>query len=157
MNVGIKRLIRRYVEMLILDELRKHDLHGYGFIELIKKRYGFEPSPSMIYPVLKELMKKEFVEAEERYSDSKRYIVYHITEKGLKFLREHSDLLEEAKRYEEKVKLAINIGFFRLLRNLRLLFNHIDQLDNDKLSRVQRAINSFLTEIEDLVREDAHG
>ncbi|MCD6196629.1 MAG: PadR family transcriptional regulator [Staphylothermus sp.] len=157
MNVGIKRLIRRYVEMLILDELRKHDLHGYGFIELIKNRYGFEPSPSMIYPVLKELMKKEFVEAEERYSDSKRYIVYHITEKGLKFLREHSDLLEEAKRYEEKVKLAINIGFFRLLRNLRLLFNHIDQLDNDKLSRVQRAINSFLTEIEDLVREDAHG
>ncbi|MCD6301663.1 MAG: PadR family transcriptional regulator [Staphylothermus sp.] len=157
MNFRIKKLVKQYVEILILDELRKHELHGYGFIELIKKRYGFEPSPSMIYPVLKELMKKGFVEAKERYSDSKRYVVYRITEKGLDFLRENSDLLEEAKRHEEKIRLAINIGFFDLLKDLRLLFEQLDRLDNNKLSRVRHAINTFLTEIEDLVREDDRG
>jgi len=157
LNVGIRRLIKRHVEVFVLDELRKRELHGYGFIELIKERYGFEPSSSMIYPVLKDLMKRGFVKAEEKYSGSRKYVVYHITERGLEFLREHRDLLKEAKRHEEKIKLAINIGFFRLLRSLRLLFSRIDRLDNNKLSRVRQAINTFLTEIEDLVREDAHG
>jgi len=86
-NAGFKRTVKRYVEILVLDELRKHELHGYGFIDLIRRRYGFEPSPSMIYPILKDLMKKGFVEAKERYSGSKKCIVYRITEKGLEFLR----------------------------------------------------------------------
>ena len=153
MNAGFKRIVKRYVEILVLDELRKHELHGYGFIDLIRRRYGFEPSPSMIYPILKDLMKKGFVEAKERYSGSKKCIVYRITEKGLEFLREHSDLLEEARRYEEKVRLAIDVGFFRLLRSLRLLFNSIDRLNENELFRIRQAINSFLREIDDLVRE----
>lgn len=157
MNARIKRIVKQYVEILVLDELRKHELHGYGFIDLIRRRYGFEPSPSMIYPVLKELVKKGFVEAIERYSGSKKYIVYRITRKGLEFLREHRDLLEEARRHEERIRLAIDIGLFRLLRAMRLLFNSIDRLDEDKLSKVRRAINSFLREIEDLVREDSLG
>jgi len=152
-NARFKRIVKRYVEILVLDELRKHELHGYGFIDLIRRRYGFEPSPSMIYPILKDLMKKGFVEAKERYSGSKKCIVYRITEKGLEFLREHSDLLEEARRYEEKVRLAIDVGFFRLLRSLRLLFNSIDRLNEDELFRIRQAINSFLREIDDLVRE----
>jgi len=152
-NARFKRIVKRYVEILVLDELRKHELHGYGFIDLIRRRYSFEPSPSMIYPILKDLMKKGFVEARERYSGSKKYIVYRITEKGLEFLREHSDLLEEARRYEEKVRLAIDVGFFRLLRSLRLLFNSIDRLDENELFRIRQAINSFLREIDDLVRE----
>ena len=157
MNARIKRIVKQYVEILVLDELRKHELHGYGFIDLIRKRYGFEPSPSMIYPVLKELMKKGFVEAIEKYSGSKKYIVYRITEKGLEFLSEHRDLLEEAKRHEERIRLAIDIGLFRLMRTMRLLFNNIDRLDRDKLSRIRQAINGFLRGIEDLVREDSLG
>ncbi len=156
-SARIKKIIKQYVEILVLDELRKHELHGYGFIDLIRRRYGFEPSPSMIYPVLKELMKKGFVEAIERYSGSKKYIVYRITEKGLEFLSEHRDLLEEAKRHEERIRLAIDIGLFRLMRTMRLLFNNIDRLDRDKLSRIQQAINDFLRGIEDLVREDSLG
>jgi len=78
---------------------------------LIRKRYGFEPSPSMIYPILKDLMRKGFVEAIERYSGSKKYIVYRITGKGLEFLREHRDLLEEARRHEERIRLTIDIWF----------------------------------------------
>lgn len=157
MNARIKRIVKQYVEILVLDELRKHELHGYGFIDLIRRRYGFEPSPSMIYPVLKELAKKGFVEAIEKYIGSKKYIVYRITEKGLEFLSEHRDLLEEAKRHEERIRLAIDIGLFRLMRTMRLLFNNIDRLDRDKLSRIQQAINDFLRGIEDLVREDSLG
>jgi len=156
-SARIKRIVKQYVEILVLDELRKHELHGYGFIDLIRRRYGFEPSPSMIYPVLKELMKKGFVEAIEKYIGSKKYIVYRITEKGLEFLSEHRDLLEEAKRHEERIRLAIDIGLFRLMRTMRLLFNNIDRLDRDKLSRIQQAINDFLRGIEDLVREDSLG
>jgi len=156
-NARIKRIVKQYVEILVLDELRKHELHGYGFIDLIRKRYGFEPSPSMIYPVLKELVKKGFVEAIEKYIGSKKYIVYRITEKGLEFLSEHRDLLEEAKRHEERIRLAIDIGLFRLMRTMRLLFNNIDRLDRDKLSRIRQAINGFLRGIEDLVREDSLG
>jgi len=156
-SARIKKIIKQYVEILVLDELRKHELHGYGFIDLIRRRYGFEPSPSMIYPVLKELVKKGFVEAIEKYIGSKKYIVYRITEKGLEFLSEHRDLLEEAKRHEERIRLAIDIGLFRLMRTMRLLFNNIDRLDRDKLSRIQQAINDFLRGIEDLVREDSLG
>ena len=156
-SARIKRIVKQYVEILVLDELRKHELHGYGFIDLIRRRYGFEPSPSMIYPVLKELVKKGFVEAIEKYIGSKKYIVYRITEKGLEFLSEHRDLLEEAKRHEERIRLAIDIGLFRLMRTMRLLFNNIDRLDRNKLSRIQQAINDFLRGIEDLVREDSLG
>lgn len=150
MNTSLKKMIRRYIEVLFLDELRKHSIHGYGFIEYIRDRYGFKPSSSMIYPILRTLKKKGLVEATEVYTGSRKSIVYRITEAGIKYLEDNIELLQQARRYERKIILARKTGLFNLLRTVKVLFDRIDQLSKEELERIRRTVENFMREIEGL-------
>ncbi|MCD6489082.1 MAG: PadR family transcriptional regulator [Desulfurococcales archaeon] len=150
MDTGLRKMLRKYVEVLFLDELRKHSIHGYGFIELIKNKYGFKPSPSMIYPVLRTLEKMGLVEATEVYTGSRKSIVYKITEAGIKYLEDNTELLQQARKHEKKIILARKAGLFNLLRTAKVLFERIDQLSEEELERIRRAAENFMREVEDL-------
>jgi len=152
----IRRLIKKYIEVLILDELSKKELHGYGFIELIRERYGFAPSPSMIYPVLKDLMRRGLIEASERFSGSKKVIVYRITDEGLKFLRDNEELLKQARKHEERIRRACEAGIFEVLKVIKELFEVIDSLGEQELARIRAAIEEFAKAIHGVLRSASH-
>jgi len=149
--IRIGRVVKRYVEIMFLDALDKQELHGYGLINLIKERYGFKPSPAMIYPVLKNLARKGYVEPIEKQYGCKRYIVYRITEKGRKYLQENKALLEEARLHGERIKRAADLGLFRLIKTTRILYMNIDRIGGEDSMKIRRMIDSFTREIESIV------
>ena len=93
-----ERILRSFIDILILTELEKNTLSGYDITRLINDRFGIFISPGTIYNTLHSLETRNFIEGIWR--DKKR--VYKLTNKGkefLKVIREHKNeilnLLEE--------------------------------------------------------------
>ncbi len=148
-----RKLRKDFLEVIILGFLReKGPMHGYGFIEHARRRYGFSPSPSMIYPVLKSLVRKGYVRVEEGDVGQKRIYVYSITELGERFLRENRVLVEKARAHEKRLMLARRVGLVHLLKTLKALFDSLDTMDEDMLERVGEIIRRLDGELKRLVR-----
>jgi len=93
-----ERILRSFIDILILTELERNSLSGYDITGLVNDRFGIFISPGTIYNTLHSLETRNFIEGIWR--DKKR--VYKLTNKGkefLKVIREHKneilDLLEE--------------------------------------------------------------
>ena len=93
-----ERILRSFIDILILTELERNSLSGYDITGLVNDRFGIFISPGTIYNTLHSLETRNFIEGV--WKDKKR--VYKLTSKGrefLKVIREHKDeildLLEE--------------------------------------------------------------
>ena len=93
-----ERILRSFIDILILTELEKNNLSGYDITGLINDKFGIFISPGTVYNTLHSLETKNFIEG--MWRDKKR--VYKLSSKGkgfLKVLREHKneilDLLKE--------------------------------------------------------------
>ena len=93
-----ERILRSFIDILILTELERNSLSGYDITGLVNDRFGIFISPGTIYNTLHSLETRNFIEGV--WKDKKR--VYKLTNKGkefLKVIREHKDeildLLEE--------------------------------------------------------------
>jgi len=66
----------------ILSELSKKELHGYDLMNNLGKITGKKPSPSQVYPVLKQMKSIGYVTIKEK-SDGKRKMKYYkLTSSG---------------------------------------------------------------------------
>jgi len=93
-----ERILRSFIDILILTELERNSLSGYDITGLVNDRFGIFISPGTIYNTLHSLETRNLIEGV--WKDKKR--VYKLTNKGkefLKVIREHKDeildLLEE--------------------------------------------------------------
>ena len=93
-----ERILRSFIDILILTELEKNTLSGYDITGLINEKFGIFISPGTIYNTLHSLETRNFIKGVWR--DKKR--VYKLTNEGkefLKVIREHKNeilnLLEE--------------------------------------------------------------
>jgi DNA-binding PadR family transcriptional regulator len=93
-----ERILRSFLDILILTELEKNNLSGYDITGLINDRFGIFISPGTVYNTLHSLETKEIIKGIWR--DKKR--VYRLSDKGKKFLkviREHKkDILSLLER-----------------------------------------------------------
>lgn len=83
-----ERILRSFIDILILTELEKNSLSGYDITGLINDKFGIFISPGTIYNTLHSLETKNLIEG--MWRDKKR--VYKLSEKGrefLKVIREH--------------------------------------------------------------------
>jgi len=74
------------LQVLLMIQLDGSPKYGYEMLKTLKNEFDgvWEPKTGTVYPALKSLAKKGFVETEER--DGTEY--YHITEKGRKLFPE---------------------------------------------------------------------
>jgi DNA-binding PadR family transcriptional regulator len=74
------------LQVLLMIQLDGSPKYGYEMLKTLKDEFDgvWEPKTGTVYPALKSLAKKGFVETEER--DGTEY--YHITEKGRKLFPE---------------------------------------------------------------------
>ncbi|MHA1146747.1 MAG: PadR family transcriptional regulator [Promethearchaeota archaeon] len=86
---AVKQMRKGFISALILTVLQENECHGYGIIkEIEEKTKGiWTPTTSSIYPVLKDLKKKELVHLfDKEESEGKIRKIYQITPKGTRFL-----------------------------------------------------------------------
>lgn len=86
-----KRLIRNFIDLLILLEVSKSPpLSGYDIIVAFQKKFNMLVSPGTVYMTLYRLERDGLIRGENR----RRKRVYYLTSKGEEYLRSISALQE---------------------------------------------------------------
>lgn len=76
------KLTKNLLDTIILDILRKEDMHGYQLITEIRKGFGIRFGPSTIYPLLGVLEKKGYVASSWNMNFERPRKVYKLTDDG---------------------------------------------------------------------------
>lgn len=73
-----------FVKLYILHLLKEKSYYGNEIIEEIKKRmnYKWEPSPGMVYPLLRELEENSYIEGWWQEPDKRSVRHYKLTDSG---------------------------------------------------------------------------
>ena len=144
------------LKYIILDLLKGKPRHGYDIIrELEELSYGFyKPSPGVIYPTLQMLEEMGYATSTEQ--EGKR--VYSITEEGLKFLENRSNIADDVRRHMRHKWSLKNIG--RMVRVMTeyhaledLLGRGFRRLDADKAELICGILSRAYNEIESVLQE----
>jgi DNA-binding PadR family transcriptional regulator len=78
-----RRLVKNFLDLLVLAELRKRPLSGYDVLLFIHSRHHFLVSSGTIYSVLYSLERNGLISG--TYTNRKR--VYRLTDKGEKTMK----------------------------------------------------------------------
>jgi DNA-binding PadR family transcriptional regulator len=144
------------LKYVILDLLKDKPRHGYDIIrELEELSYGFyKPSPGVIYPTLQMLEEMGYATSTEQ--EGKK--IYSITEEGLKFLKNQSDIADGVRRQMKHKWSFKNIG--RMVMVMKeyhaledLLGNSFRRLDADKAEQIRQILSQAYQEIESVLGE----
>src|SRR4030043_2280601 len=144
------------LKSVILALLKDKPRHGYDIIrELEEQSYGFyKPSPGVIYPTLQMLEEMGYARSTEQEGKN----VYSITEEGLKFLENQSDIADEVRRHMRHKWGFKNIG--RMVRVMAeyhalegLLGRSFRRLDADKAELICGILSRTCHEIESALQE----
>src|SRR3989344_1464008 len=73
--------LKGFLSFIVLKLISKKNMSGQEISQEIKKRKGVKPSPGTIYPVLKNLNQKGFIEEIDYNGKTKRY---KLTKKSVK-------------------------------------------------------------------------
>jgi len=77
-----KKFLRSQLDLLILNELAKRSLHGYGLIDSFRKEFGTYYGPSTIYPLLNSMETEGLIKSRWDLEGRRPRKVYDITERG---------------------------------------------------------------------------
>ncbi|MFC4321376.1 PadR family transcriptional regulator [Litchfieldia salsa] len=80
-----KEMLKGSIDLLLLSLISQRDLYGYEITRLLKQLSDdhYEMSEGTLYPALKRLEKKEWVEAYWSETPSGRRKYYKITDSGM--------------------------------------------------------------------------
>lgn len=151
------------MESLVLLALYNSDLSGYGIKSYIDKNYGlfFSSSMGSIYPVLKKLEKKNYVEVSSSFSEGgQKKTIYKLSDEGKKLFIDKMispmpksihlaetefivrslglSLLDDKNRLESKKNLKRFLDF-----EIIKIEKAIKDKQNKKIDEVQRLILKF--------------
>ncbi len=80
------KLIRGLLDLVVLQYLRAHPMHGYQVIASLRKNFGVYFGPSTIYPLLSTLEEKSYIKSHWDLQNERPRKVYNITPQGLDLL-----------------------------------------------------------------------
>lgn len=83
-----KEMLKGSVDLLLLSLINQRDLYGYEITKMLKQlsEDSYEMSEGTLYPALKRLERKEWIESYWSESSVGRRKYYRITEPGIKEL-----------------------------------------------------------------------
>lgn len=90
-----RRVIKSFMDILILAELRKNSLSGYDIIGLIHKKFGILVSSGTVYSLLYSLEREGLIKG--TWNQRKR--VYELTKKGEQNIKVIANANEEIQNF----------------------------------------------------------
>jgi PadR family transcriptional regulator PadR len=76
------KLTKGLLDLIILQLLDTHPMHGYELISTIRKSYGVTFGASTIYPLLSAMEKKNYIKCEWNMNGERPRKVYALTNNG---------------------------------------------------------------------------
>ncbi len=138
---------RGIIRLLILYVLREKPLHGYGIMKELKEIMGKMPGPGNIYPQIRYLLHKNYIEIHEEVKEGRRRKVYRITEKGLEYLAENMDMVNEAIEMFSRLKHILDYGFREIMAELWVLIKVWDKISDEDKANIREILNRMKEEI----------
>ncbi|WP_462412953.1 PadR family transcriptional regulator [Neobacillus sp. Marseille-QA0830] len=85
-----KEMLKGSIDLLLLSLISQRDLYGYEIMKILRETSGeqYEMGEGTLYPALKRLEKKEWIESYWTDTDSGRRKYYHLTDNGAAELEE---------------------------------------------------------------------
>ena len=80
------KLTKGLLDLIVLQLLDSHPMHGYQIITKIRKSFGVYFGPSTVYPLLASLEKKGHVESRWNMESERPRKVYELTSQGKNIL-----------------------------------------------------------------------
>ncbi len=149
------------LKYVILDLLKDQPRHGYDVIRALEERLGgsYTPSPGSVYPTLQLLEDQGHLTSSQL--DGKR--IYAITDEGVRFLAERSDMVEKLRaRMDARRGFGQQPGTGELFGEMRQLGGLLFRLgssgafqDQEKLRRLRGVVARTRKEIEEIFAEGA--
>jgi len=136
--------------------LKDKPRHGYDIIrELEEQSYGFyKPSPGVIYPTLQMLEEMGYASSNEQ--EGKK--VYSITEEGLRFLTNQSNVADGVRKqmkhkwsFKSIGKMVMVMKEYHALEHL--LGSGFRSMDADKAEQIRQILLQAYQEIESVLQE----
>ena len=84
-NVQTK-LTKGLLDLIVLELLENHPMHGYQIMTTIRKSFGVYFGPSTIYPLLTFMEKKNYIKCEWNMNGERPKKVYALTNNGKSML-----------------------------------------------------------------------
>jgi PadR family transcriptional regulator PadR len=76
------KLTKGLLDLIVLQLLDTHPMHGYEIITTIRKSFGVYLGPSTVYPLLNGLEKKRYIKSEWNMDYGRPRKVYQLTNDG---------------------------------------------------------------------------
>ncbi len=99
------KLMRGLLDLVVMQFLRAHPMHGYQIITNLRKQFGVYFGPSTIYPMLSLMEENGYIKSHWDLENDRPRKVYDITPQGTELLGCTEDSLGHIYR-----KLAIGTG-----------------------------------------------
>jgi DNA-binding PadR family transcriptional regulator len=80
------KLTKGLLDLIILQLLENHPMHGYEIIASIRKNFGIHFGPSTIYPLLGMIEKKNYIKGQWNTRTDRPRKVYSLTDDGKRML-----------------------------------------------------------------------
>ncbi len=80
------KLTKNLLDLIILQLLENHPMHGYEVIMTIRKTFGVTFGASTIYPLLNTMEKKRYIKCEWNMNSERPRKVYALTNDGKNLL-----------------------------------------------------------------------
>jgi len=80
------KLMRGLLDLVVLQFLRAHPMHGYQVISSLRKQFGVYFGPSTIYPLLSVLEENGYISSRWNLENDRPRKVYSITNDGEELL-----------------------------------------------------------------------
>jgi len=116
---------RGFLRLYVLHRIAERPAHGYDLLQEIESKTDgvWRPGAGSIYPILKELVRGEYIRAESQKKTGKPHRTYHSTPRGRALLQQSSEML---------LKTGQNWGAMRSIiielvdpKNIPTMFTHM--------------------------------
>ncbi len=134
----------------ILAALQEEPLHGYGIIRAIEAKRGYAPSPGVVYPTLQLLQDQGLVTMTEH--EGKK--VYTLTEEGTRYLEANKEQIDRlnAQLAQSRWNVVPGVGK-RMAALAGTIFSNYGCLDEDKIGRLEQALDETRRRVNDIIFE----
>lgn len=147
----LQKEIRESLELLVLHMLSEQPRHGYRLMKELEEMLGYPISPGTLYPLLKSLFRKGYVEIRISRRGGKTIKTYYITEAGEEKLRENRERLEKLLRFIKGLREFREAGGEELRRFLQELIRKLPEVDEEKKKKIIELTQHCLREYRKLL------
>ncbi len=145
--------IRGSLELLILKVLSESPCHGYSLMKKLEAVFGKKPSPGAVYPLLRDLLEKGYVEVRIRRRGGRVLKVYHITEEGLRALESRREELEKAEKTIMGFKEVGEMFGDELAKLVYELVEKLPRLTREQKKMIESTMKSCIQSVRRILSE----